>query len=71
VTERAEAGILPNSILRFSLQAGLLGGGHVSGLLQHPKLFFGQSALEKENAVHVAMECVVAVNGGDELKVPA
>ena len=42
--------------------------GIVSGLGERSKLFFGQSALEKENAVHVAMGCVVVVNGGDELK---
>jgi hypothetical protein len=48
-----------------------MGGGFVSGLLQRSKLFFGQSALEKENAVHVSMGFVVVVNGGDELKVSA
>ncbi len=49
----------------------MLGGGPVSGLLQRSKLFFGQSALEKKNAVHVLMGCVVVVNGCDELKVSA
>jgi hypothetical protein len=48
-----------------------MGGGLVSGLLQRSKLFFGQPALEKENAVHVAQGCMVVVNGGDELKVSA
>ena len=48
-----------------------MGSGLVSGLLQRSKLFFGQSTLEKENAVHVAMGCMVVVNGGDELKVSA
>ena len=48
-----------------------MSGGFVSGLLQRSKLFFGQSALEKKNAVHVSMGFVVVVNGGDELKVSA
>jgi hypothetical protein len=48
-----------------------VGSGLVSGLGERSKLFFGQSALEKKNAVHVSMGCVVVVNGCDELKVSA
>jgi hypothetical protein len=48
-----------------------LGGGLVSDLLQRSKIFFGQPAFEKKNAMHMTPGCVVVVNGGDELKVSA
>jgi hypothetical protein len=48
-----------------------MAGTLVSYLLQRSKLYLGQSALEKKNAVDVTVGCVVVVNGGDELKVSA
>jgi hypothetical protein len=48
-----------------------MGGSFVSGSLQRAKLFLGQPALEKKNAVHMTMGPVVVVNCGDELKVSA
>jgi hypothetical protein len=69
--ESAKPRVFSYAIQRFSLQTSLLSGGIVSSLLQVSKLFLGQPALEKENAVHMTMGSVVVVNGGDELKMSA